>query len=335
MNKEKLENLFTSFNSQKIIVIGDLMIDSYLWGNVSRISPEAPVPIVALKKRESRLGGAANVALNIQAMGATPILCGFTGDDEKAKLFADLMKEQNLITEGIIKGKNRLTTIKFRIIGNNMHMLRVDEESDNDITKDETSILFSTIKELIKRHKPSAIIFEDYDKGVITPELIESVVSFANDNKIPVCVDPKTKNFKAYKNVSLFKPNLKELKEGMKLSSDLKKEDEIRNAATALQNEINAEILLTTLSEKGIFYSRKNDNGEFESNIIPAHRRDIADVSGAGDTVISVAALCIAAGQTPEVAAKLSNIAGGLVCEHVGVVPVNKERLLEEALKVF
>ncbi|MFW5793654.1 MAG: bifunctional heptose 7-phosphate kinase/heptose 1-phosphate adenyltransferase [Bacteroidota bacterium] len=334
MNKEELKQLFESFNSQKIIVIGDVMIDSYLWGSVSRISPEAPVPIMAVKKRESRLGGAANVALNLQAMGATPILCGVVGDDDKASLFEELMQLQKLNKEGIIKVKDRLTTVKFRIIGNNMHMLRVDEESENLLSSKDSQNLFDKIKILTDKHHPSAIIFEDYDKGVISKELIEKVVELAKKNNIPTCVDPKINNFKSYNNVTLFKPNLKELKEGMKLHNDLKDEKQISDASVKLQKELNIDILLTTLSEKGIFYSQKQ-NKDYISEIIPAHKRDISDVSGAGDTVISVAALFLAAKQTAEIIAKISNLAGGLVCEHVGVVPINKEKLFNEAVKDF
>ena len=332
MKLKDIEQLFESFNSQKIIVIGDVMIDSYLWGSVSRISPEAPVPIVAVKKRESRLGGAANVALNLQSLGATPLLCGVVGDDEKADLYYGLMKEQGLNDEGILKTKDRLTTVKFRIIGNKSHMLRVDEESVNPLNTKETSQLFERIENLIRKHKPSVIIFEDYDKGVISPELIDKVVDLANTHNIPTCVDPKMNNFKAYKNVTLFKPNLKELKEGMKLDNDLSEDEQIKSASIKLQEELNIKILLTTLSEKGVFYSKKEGKGKYSGKIIPAHKRDIADVSGAGDTVISVAALCLANDVSAETLAGLSNLAGGIVCEHVGVVPVDKDKLLKEAM---
>ncbi len=335
MNEQQLKKLFSSFNNQTIIVIGDVMIDSYLWGKVSRISPEAPVPIVSVKKRESRLGGAANVALNLQAMGANPILCGITGSDDKGDLFYSLMDKQKLISDGIIKGKDRLTTVKFRIIGNKMHMLRVDEETERALSAEESQMLYNRIETLIDKHQPSAIIFEDYDKGVISPELIEKVVLKAAEKEIPVSADPKNKNFRAYKNISLFKPNLKELKEGMKLDDNLLEDKQIESASMELQEELNVNMVLTTLSEKGIFYSKNAGNGKYTGKVIPAHKRDIADVSGAGDTVISVATLCLAAGEPPEIIAALSNLAGGLVCEHVGVVPINKEKLLDEALKIF
>jgi rfaE bifunctional protein kinase chain/domain len=330
-----LENLFADFSNQTILIIGDVMIDSYLWGRVERISPEAPVPIVSLKKRENRLGGAANVALNLQSMGAKPVLCSVIGEDEKSQLFFDLMKEQKLGAEGIITSKNRITTTKFRIIGNNAQMLRVDEETENDITASETDLLFTKISTIINEHKIGAIIFEDYDKGVITQKLIEKTVLLAQGKKVPVVVDPKKKNFMNYRGVTLFKPNLKELREGLKLDYELDSYDKIMDAVKQLQQLLDVDTAIATLSEKGISYSSKKNDGSFSIGNIPAHVRNIADVSGAGDTVISIISLCLATQTGVEDMARLSNLAGGLVCEYVGVVPINKDHLLREALKTF
>lgn len=330
-----LENLFADFSRQTILIIGDVMIDSYLWGKVDRISPEAPVPIVSLKKRENRLGGAANVALNLQSMGATPVLCSVIGEDEKSQLFFDLMNEQKLGNEGIIKSKNRMTTTKFRIIGNNAQMLRVDEETENDINSDETEMLFTRIQSIVEEQKIGAIIFEDYDKGVITHALIEKTVLLAREKNIPVVVDPKKKNFMNYRGVTLFKPNLKELREGLKLDYELDSYDKIMDAVKQLQQLLEVDTAIATLSERGISYSSKKNDGSFLTGNIPAHIRNIADVSGAGDTVISVIALCMATQTSIEDMARLSNLAGGLVCEYVGVVPINKEHLFREALKTF
>ena len=194
-NPKGIKQVFSSFNKLKVLIIGDVMIDSYMWGNVSRISPEAPVPIVAVNKKENRLGGAANVALNIQAMGATPILCSFIGNDEGGKLFSSLLKKQQLSAEGILKSKTRITTIKTRVLGGNHQMIRVDEENETDLNHAETKALGEIIKKIISREKPAVIIFEDYDKGVITHELIKLVISLAGQKKIPVVVDPKKKNF--------------------------------------------------------------------------------------------------------------------------------------------
>jgi D-glycero-beta-D-manno-heptose-7-phosphate kinase len=334
MTDEKtIRQLFDDFGKQKILIIGDVMIDSYLWGKVDRISPEAPVPIVSLKKRENRMGGAANVALNIQSLGAEPILCSIIGKDDKSHVFFELMKKQDLEVSGLITSENRITTTKFRIIGNNVQMLRVDEETEKSITEEETSKLIAKIEQLLAREKIGAIVFEDYDKGVITPVLIEAIVKLAGEYKIPVVVDPKKKNFMNYHGVTLFKPNLKELREGLKLDDDLDTMDSISAAVKELQKRLNVDTTLTTLSEKGVFFSKKVSDGEFETGNIPAHVRDISDVSGAGDTVISITALCMALETDIELMAKLANLAGGLVCEYVGVVPVDRQRLFEEAIK--
>ncbi len=334
-NSPDIRALFESFSRQNIMVIGDVMIDAYLWGKVDRISPEAPVPIVSLKKRESRLGGAANVALNVQAMGANPVLCSVVGNDEKSHTFFDLMKVQGLESTGLITSDHRITTTKFRIIGNNAQMLRVDEETEKELDDRETLHLQKKIEEIIAERSIDAIVFEDYDKGVITPALIEQVVEVGRKNKIPVVVDPKKKNFMNYRGVTLFKPNLKELREGLKLDDDLDSMEKIMDAVKQLQEMLDVDITLATLSEKGVCFSSRDTAGNYYTGNIPAHVRDIADVSGAGDTVISIIALCMGAGVDVRTMAQLSNLAGGLVCEYVGVVPVSKERLLQEALKTF
>jgi len=330
-----VRSLFEAFTNQNILIIGDVMIDAYLWGKVDRISPEAPVPIVSLKKRENRLGGAANVALNIQSMGARPILCSVIGKDEKSQVFFDLMQKQQLHTEGLITSTNRVTTTKFRIIGNNMQMLRVDEETEKELTPEESLMLFERISHTLNNTTVGAIVFEDYDKGVITRWLIDEVVKLAKTKNIPVVVDPKKRNFMNYRGVTLFKPNLKELREGLKLDEEPREMDQIMHAVKQLQKKLDVQIAIATLSEKGICYSSKNSEGKYETGNIPAHVRDIADVSGAGDTVISVIALCMAAQASVADMARLSNLAGGLVCEYVGVMPINKERLFNEALKTF
>ncbi len=335
METQDIIKLFEAFNDQNILIIGDVMIDAYLWGKVDRISPEAPVPVVSLKKRESRLGGAANVALNIQSMGATPILCSVIGEDGKSREFFELMKKQNLETSGLITSQNRITTTKFRVIGNNVQMLRVDEETEKSLLEQESALLFEKIKSLVSRKKIGAVVFEDYDKGVITPVLIKDVVNLAKSQEIPVVVDPKKKNFMSYRDVNLFKPNLKELKQGLKTDDELEDTDSVVNAVQQIQQILNADIAMATLSEKGICYSSKGSDGKHETGNIEAHIRDIADVSGAGDTVISILALCMATGTSVKQMARLSNLAGGLVCEYVGVVPINKEQLLKESLKTF
>lgn len=324
------QDVFKSFNQLKVLIIGDVMIDSYLWGKVDRISPEAPVPIVAVNKKENRLGGAANVAINIQALGATPILCSVIGDDDNSKVFLSLLATQNLSDKGIIHSGHRVTTVKTRVIGHNHQMLRVDEEIDSNVNEEETRLLISKVKELIQEERIDAIIFEDYDKGVITQELIEQITAEANSNKIPTTVDPKKRNFLHYKHVTLFKPNLKELKEGLKIDFDPKDHSALEHAVNSLKTTLDSSMAMVTLSELGVFIQSNT-----ERILIPAHIRNIADVSGAGDTVISVATLCLALGLPAEQIATLANLAGGLVCEKTGVVPIDKDLLLEEALKIY
>lgn len=327
LSKQGLKNIFDAFNKLKILIIGDVMIDSYLFGGVSRISPEAPVPVVSIGKKEVRLGGAANVAINIQAMGATPILCSVIGADTTGEVFLNLLREQNLSQKGILKSRKRITTTKTRIIGNNHQMIRFDDEMDSDISKEETNQLLLRISTLIKHDKIDAIIFEDYDKGLITPKLIQKVVSIARQKRIPTIVDPKKKNFMYYKGVDMFKPNLKELKEGLATNFNHHKLKEFNKATNTFRADQKIGSLLITLSEQGIYIN----SGE-KQLLIPAHIRKIADVSGAGDTVVSIAGLCLALNLSPLITATLANLAGGLVCESVGVVPINKKHLLHEAL---
>jgi rfaE bifunctional protein kinase chain/domain len=329
-NAANWNDIFKSFDSLNVLIIGDVMIDAYMWGNVNRISPEAPVPIVAVSKKENRLGGAANVALNIQALGASPYLCSVIGNDGNGKVFLDLLKKQKLSSEGIIQSKKRVTTVKTRVIGNNHQMLRIDEELENDISTNETTTLLSKIKSIISSKKIDVIIFEDYDKGNITAQLIKEVVSLSKQKNIPTVVDPKKKNFMNYSGVTLFKPNLKELKEGLKQDLDANNLKALNSQVSTFLKKQHIEIGLITLSEKGVFIQAKSEN-----KLIAAHQRDITDVSGAGDTVVSVAALCLAINLSIEKIAALSNLAGGLVCEKVGVVPIDKKQLQIEAQKIM
>ena len=306
------------------------MIDTYFLGKVDRISPEAPVPIIARTKIEHRLGGAGNVALNISSLGATPYLCSVIGADEKSTILENLMQKRALPTDGIMKDKKRITTIKTRVISDNQHLLRIDEEQTDDILPEIQEQFITRLQSIIEEKNINAIIFEDYDKGVITSEIISSVVKIAKKNNIPTLVDPKKRNFKNYKGVTLFKPNFKELVEGLKLDIEKNDFDALHNAANQLRAEMGIDKVMITLSELGIYI---NDNGSYHT--IPAEIRDIADVSGAGDTVISTASLCLASGLKPDEIAFISNLAGGLVCEKVGVVPIDKKLLQEEYLEII
>ena len=325
-----MKNLFNSFNDKKIMIVGDMMLDIYMNGKVERISPEAPVPIVSVTKTFSRLGGAANVAQNLKALGAEPILCSIIGEDEKSNDLISLMHEHQMNTSGIMRSSERITTTKVRIIGNNAQMLRVDTEDTFDLTEKEHDLLMNQITKIINNEDIDGIILQDYNKGVLTERLIKEVISIANEKNIPIGVDPKKKNFLAYQNVTFFKPNLKELKEGIGVSSKDNSIEEIIKSVDVLQAKLNCRYIMTTLSERGVLIK------DYETNIwhhIPAHLRKIADVSGAGDTVLSVAMLCLVCNENAYNIAALSNLAGGLVCEEIGAVPINKKRLLEELKK--
>ncbi len=331
ITEAEITQLFEKFGSSRVLVIGDVMIDAYLSGKVDRISPEAPVPVVALKKRNNMLGGAANVALNIKALGAEAILCSVIGNDKQGDEMLNLMKNAGLSDAGMIRSDKRITTTKFRIIGNRMQMLRIDEEIDTDLDPIDTAAILQRISGLLTTHKPDVIIFQDYNKGVLSPGVIEAVSAMAAKAGIPVAVDPKKKNFSAYKGITLFKPNLKEVSEGLKIDVNPLSTESLQAAADALHLSQDVRMVMITLSEHGVFISAKNRLSGDVSAVIPAVLRDIADVSGAGDTVISVAALCLATDTDPIFLASLSNLAGGLVCEQSGVVPVDKFRLMAEA----
>ena len=326
MQYNSIENIFSAFSQQRILIVGDVMIDSYLWGKVERISPEAPVPIVHVQKRDKRLGGAANVAMNIQALGAEPVLCSVIGEDSSGTDFLNLLNEHRLPTEGVLQSKQRVTTIKHRILSGHQHMLRVDQEDNSSLKPEESKELLKLVKQLAPTCQ--AVIFEDYDKGVLGEQLIREIIDYANEIGIPTIVDPKKRNFLHYKGATLFKPNLKELKDGLKIDFNAKDTQELKAAVAQLKEVLQVKQALVTLSELGVYM----DNGSDKVHI-PAHLRSIADVSGAGDTLVSVAALCLALQTSPRFTAALSNLAGGLVCEHVGVVSINKQKLMEEAIK--
>ena len=326
MSPASLDHLFESFKDLKVMVIGDVMIDAYLWGPVERISPEAPVPVISVTKREDRLGGAANVALNVAAMGATPIVCAVTGNDNKGKVLSELLERRGLPSEGIVHLNDRPTTVKSRVISGHQHIVRVDEESTQMLTTSEEGVFLSKATQIIEQESPDVIIFEDYNKGLLTEKVVSQIIMLSSSRAIPTAVDPKKLNFFSYKGVTLFKPNLKELKEGLKVDFDKKDQNGLRVAVEQLEDQVNNNISLITLSEEGV-YVKKGD----EDSRIPAHVRKISDVSGAGDTVISVAALCLARKTSPKFMAALANLAGGLVCEKVGVVPIDPEQLLREA----
>jgi rfaE bifunctional protein kinase chain/domain len=322
------QHIFDKFNDLTVMVIGDVMVDAYLWGKVSRISPEAPVPILAGTQRERRPGGAANVALNLQALGARPVLCSVIGHDTEAENFTKMLAASGLTQEGMLADSTRITTTKTRVIAGTQHLLRIDEETTKPLHEGLEKAFFAQAERLICNEKIDAIIFEDYDKGVITPNLIRQVVTLANSREIPTLVDPKKRNFWEYKHVTLFKPNFQELCEGLNENVDKKSYEAIFEAAQKINRRLDVRYAMITLSERGVLVS----DGE-QYSAVAATLRNIVDVSGAGDTVISVASLCLAAGMAAPMVAAVANLAGGLVCEKVGVAPINKKLLLDECIK--
>lgn len=325
MDTAEVNHIFEKFGKMRAIVIGDAMIDTYLWGKVDRISPEVPVPIVTVTKRENRLGGAANVSHNLLTLGATPVLFSVIGDDDKGNTFKKLLGKREISENGIVVDKKRTTTVKNRIISNGKHIVRVDEESTEYISSAIEKQLIEKITSEINTNNIDVIIFVDYDKGVITPSLFDAVNKLALEKGIPTAVDPKRRNFKQYKKVSLFKPNFKEFIEGSGVPISKGDFDTIKKVAKKIKTQQNLKLVSVTLSELGMFISNGTEEQHF-----PVAIRQISDVSGAGDTAISVAGLALAAGLPPKTIAHMSNLAGGLVCEEIGVVPINKKRLKKE-----
>ncbi len=325
MRSINFSELFNSFKNLKVGVIGDMMLDTYWWGKVDRISPEAPVPIVTVSKREQRIGGAGNVALNLAAFGARVDALGMIGNDDDGAQLTKMLNEQDISTYFLAESNIRPTTNKIRIISRNQHMMRLDAEITESLSKEEETEVLNSFSNYLQQIKPDIVIFEDYNKGVLTPKVISDAITMCKNNNVLIAVDPKRKNFFSYSGADIFKPNLQEAKDSLNIILDDLNEEDLNNIHDRLKKELNHNISFITLSERGVFYK----NSE-ESNIIPTHIRKIADVSGAGDTVIAVASLVYASTKNVKLMAEVSNIAGGLVCEEVGTVAINKEKLIEE-----
>ncbi len=326
----KTEELFEAFNRLNVLIVGDVMIDRYWTGKVDRISPEAPVPVVALQRSDIRLGGAANVALNIKALGATPYLCSIIGADEAGNQFQQLLPKNNISSKYLSISDTRRTTVKTRILAGSQQMLRIDEEDLNVLSTIEASKLLQSIKELLDQREIHVILFQDYNKGVLSEQVIREVMLEAVRRDIPTAVDPKRANFWAYKRVNLFKPNLKEIQQQLPFTLSID-EESLNQAARYINSKLGNRLSLITLSDKGLFI---DDNGQ-KNGLHPTQVRNIADVCGAGDAVISVAALGLALGLDAHTIARLANLAGGQVCEQVGVVAVNKQQLFQEYIALL
>jgi len=325
-----MDSLFKSFENATVLVVGDVMVDCYLNGKVNRISPEAPVPIMNVQNREYRLGGAANVALNLKSLGANPVLCSVIGKDNKGTIFYSLLQKNDLDTLGIIPSTERKTTIKYRVVGNKTQMLRIDDEVDSYLTEKEASQFLTTLNQIIDNQKIDAIILVDYDKGLLSGKIIRQIIDLSKRMNIITTVDPKKRNFWNYEGVTMFKPNLHELCDGLRIENNNFSQEEIHQLLKNFSIKQNIDYVMTTLSEKGIaIYDKKEDT--FYSQ--PAFLRNISDVSGAGDTVMSISSLCLVAKLSAKKTAQLANLGGGIVCEYSGVVPITLEMLKGEMMK--
>jgi D-glycero-beta-D-manno-heptose-7-phosphate kinase len=322
---EDFKKLFDSFSTLKVGVIGDVMLDTYMWGRVDRISPEAPVPVVTLDKKEYRIGGAGNVALNCQSLGAHVTILSLTGNDTEGMLLGELFEGNHIETAYLVKSPVRSTTSKTRIISRNQQMMRLDAEITDPLVITDEKLLLEKVSGYISKEDPDIIIFEDYNKGVLTENVIQAAMRICREAGVLTAADPKRKNFFAYRDVDIFKPNLKEVKEALNMLFEDINLPLLKQIHGELQQMLKHSISFITLSDKGVFYQQ---NGK--ATIIPSHLRNIADVSGAGDTVVAVAALVYAATKNVHLMAEVANIAGGLVCEEVGTATVSKEQLLHE-----
>lgn len=324
ITEAKLKTIFRKSKGRKIAIIGDVMLDKYVYGSISRISPEAPVPVVDIDKTEYRLGGAANVANNIKALGAEPVLIGVIGNDYDSKHYLDVMKMLGLSTAGIIKDNSRPTTAKTRVIAHSQHVLRVDSEIKDDISNNTRRKIIEFFTKNIKSF--AAVILQDYNKGVLTKEVISQIISVCRKHKKPVYVDPKFHNFFEFRNVTVFKPNRKETADILAMKID--GEDSVKEAGRILIDRLNCEYLVLTRGEKGMMLFDKEKNKTVILNI-PTKARRVADVSGAGDTVISTIAVMLAGGANIIEAVMLANQAAGIVCEEVGIIPIYKNALID------
>ena len=322
ITKERLGIIKKNFLNKKIAVIGDMMLDGYYWGDVYRISPEAPVPVIEVDEEFFRFGGAANVALNIKTLGGIPHPIGIIGSDTGGKTFRSLLTDAKMSAAGIIIDNARPTTTKTRVIANNQHVVRIDKESKKNISTGAENSIYNYLLKIIKQL--DGIILQDYNKGVLTESLIKKVIALAKKHKVIVSVDPKFNNFFSYKGATIFKPNRKETEDA--LGTRLTSKKDVKAAGELLLKKMKVMYVMVTLGQDGVVIF----NGTKGEKRIPTKARKVRDVSGAGDTVISTLTLALAAGADIYEAAYLANYAGGLACEEVGIVPVELNNLFIE-----
>jgi len=312
------------FSSLKVLVIGDVMIDHYIYGHVNRISPEAPVPILHKSNFEYRLGGAANVALNLHALGATPILMGVVGEDYLVEIMQDLLCENGILKSYLLTDKNRKTTLKSRVISNGQQLLRIDNEDTFDLKRELAEDIVLTVKDYISTLDIDGIVLQDYNKGILTPYLIRSIIELANVKEVPVIVDPKFDNFHCYADATIVKPNKIELEKALGIVVD-PEDPFLFSYMQKLRVKMNIECLLVTLSQNGIAYVTKN-----EQKKIAALPRNIIDVCGAGDSVLSIITCAHLARMNYSEIGLLANIVGGLSCEIPGVSKIHPDSIRNE-----
>ncbi|MBM2814515.1 MAG: D-glycero-beta-D-manno-heptose-7-phosphate kinase [Ignavibacteria bacterium] len=319
----RAKEILTLCQGATVAVIGDVMLDRFFWGNVSRISPEAPVPVVDIESETAHLGGAANVASNLKSLGINPLLCGTVGSDFSGKIFIDIAKQAGIPDTGIYINNKRPTTVKTRIIGNNQHIVRLDREERERIESDCEDFILNTLKNATGL---TSLIFEDYNKGVVTASLIRRVTKWANQNNVQVYIDPKFDNFFEFKNTTVFKPNLKEAQRA--LGFTIKSQEDVVNAGKMLLEKLSCKNVLLTLGKDGMVLFE--DNGDVSS--VETKALKVADVSGAGDTAIASLAAALAGGATVKEAATLANTAAGIVCEQPGIVSVTVNEILDRII---
>jgi D-glycero-beta-D-manno-heptose-7-phosphate kinase len=318
INKKRLRIIFDAMKTKNIMVIGDLMLDEYIWGKVDRISPEAPVPVVEVQSELFKLGGAGNVANNLLSLGAHVIINAVKGTDRHGDILKDILEELSITTDSIFTDPNRSTTVKTRIIAHTQQIARIDKEDTSLISEAMLKRIVSSYQDCLENI--DALIISDYGKGVVSKKLINLLVPLARRNSIPVCVDPKERNFPHYKNVSVITPNIKELSFGAGLK--IENYEHIIQAARKIRSLLGCDMVLVTRGEHGMSLFTKDTTTD-----IPTTAKAVYDVTGAGDTVIACFTLALASGATPKEAAIIANIAAGLVVAEVGAASVSWERL--------
>jgi rfaE bifunctional protein kinase chain/domain len=321
---QRLEQIFSQFGGHRILILGDVMLDEYIWGSVSRISPEAPVPVVEVMDESVKLGGAANVALNVKTLGDIPLLVSIVGNDKNGEKLKELLASSEISSQGIFVDENRRTTAKTRIIAHSQQVVRADRENTEELSSDMTFQLVDFIKKKIKEEKISALLISDYGKGVISLKLLNEVIDLARNNNIFISVDPKETNFMNYKGVSIITPNHSEA--GFAYGKRIKDEKSLEEVGWGLLEKLEAEALLITRGEKGMSLFEKD---KMLTNF-PTVAKEVYDVTGAGDTVISALTSAHSAGANLKEAALISNHAAGIVVGEIGTAQVTKEELYQD-----